>query len=319
MFVFIILFLIIGILALYKGSDLVVENSSQLAAKLGVSTLVIGLTVVTLCGIMPELSIGITSSLAKANDLIIGNALGSSILKLGLIFGIAAIITPINIQDSTLKHEFPWIMLAAVLIFFLAFDLTISRGDAILLILLGIVFQVYSVRVSQREMLKDIGKQKLARRKKKAMKSPRHWMRIILGLILIICGAKLFVDSSLAIAQSLGVSELFIGIVVIAIGTSIPEFVIAITSALRHQPGLGIGNIIGSNVMNVHFVVGIAALIHPLAINPDLLIFDFPMFIFFSILAAVLFHSSHRLSRAEGGVLVAGYFLYLICSIEFWG
>lgn len=319
MFAFVVLFLIIGALALYKGADLVVDYSSQLAAKLGVSTLVIGLTVITLGGIMPELSIGITSSLAKANDLIIGNALGSSILKLGLIFGVAAIISPINIKDSTLKHEFPWVILAAVLIFFLAFDLTISRGDAIILILLGIVFQAYSIHVSQREMLKNIGKQKVASRKKKAMRSPKYWVRIALGVVLIICGAKLFVDSSLAIAQALEIPELFIGIFVIAVGVSIPEFMVAIMSSLRHHPGLGIGNIVGSSVMNVHFVVGIAALIHPLEIRPDLLILDFPMFIFFSILAAVLFKSSHKLSRIEGGVLVAGYFLYLIYNIGFWG
>jgi len=314
----IVLFLIVGMLALYKGADLVVDNSSRMAARFGVSTLVVGITVVTLGGIMPELSIGITSSLNHANDLIIGNALGSSILKLGFIFGIVAIIMPINIQESTLKREFLWILLASVLIFFLAFDLIISRTDALLLIILGIVFQVYSVKVSQKEVLEDVGKRKVARRKKKASRSRAFLAKIALGIILIVCGAKLFVDSSLAIARALEISELLVGIFIIAIGASIPEFVVTIMSSLRHRPGLGIGNIIGSNVMNVHLVVGIAAFINPLKIHPDLLILDFPMFIFFSILTAVLFKSSHRLSRVEGGVLVIGYLLYLFYSVNFW-
>lgn len=318
MIFFVILFLVIGLLSLYKGSDLLIRHSSSLAAKFGVSTVVIGLTVITIGSIMPELTIGITSSLSNATDLIIGNAIGSSVLKLGFVFGLAALISPITVQDSTLKHEFPWIMLAAVLIFFLAFDLTISRGDAFILILLGIAFQWYSIRVSQKEVLIDIGKQKVKKRKKEALKTSHSWIRIILGFILIIGGAKLFVDSSLSIAQYFGFSQIFVGIVIIAIGSSIPELVVTIMSVVRHQSGLGIGNIIGSNVMNVHLVVGIAALINPIKIHPDLLVFDFPMFIFFAILASVMFKSSHKLSRLEGGVLVVGYLLYLMYSIKLW-
>lgn len=316
---FAILFLLIGVLALYKGADLLVDYSSSLAAKLGVSTMVIGLTVVTLGSIMPETSIAITSSLSNANDLIIGNALGSSILKLGLVFGLAALIAPIAVKESVLKHEFPWLMLASVLIFFLAFDLEISRGDALILIILGIAFQWYSVKVSQKEMLEHIGKQKIKKQKKESLKSSRTWIRIIIGILLIALGAKLFVDSSLFIALSLGLSELFVGMVIIAIGASVPELVITIMSAVRHHAGLGIGNIIGSNVMNIHLVVGIAALIHPLKIHPDLLIFDFPAFIFFTILVCVLFNSSHKLSRFEGGILAVGYALYFMYAVKFWG
>lgn len=314
-----IFLLIIGIAALYKGADLLIDNASSLAAKMGVSTVVVGLSVVALGGVMPELSIGITSSLAHANDLIIGNALGSSIFKIGLVFGLAALISPIAVQSSTLRHEFPWLMLASVLIFFLAFDLTISRGDAIILILVGIAFQWYCIRVSQREMLAELGRARHKERKKEALRAGRSWIKIILGMVLIIIGAKLFVDSSLAFALEYNISELLVGIIIIAIGASIPELVIGIMAASRHQPSLAIGNVIGSNVMNIHLVVGIAALINPLKIHPDLLIFDFPMFIFFTILVSVLFKSSHRLSRLEGGLLLVGYAMYAVYSIKFWG
>ncbi|OJI06296.1 hypothetical protein BK004_04345 [bacterium CG10_46_32] len=319
MFFFVVLFLVIGVLALYKGADLLVSQSSALAAKMGVSTAVVGLSVVALGGIMPELSIGIAASFGHANDLIIGNAIGSSILKLALVFGVAAIIAPIKIQESTLKHEFPWVLLASVLIYFLAFDLTISRGDAMILILLGIAFQWYSIWHSKKEMQKELGKQKHKRRSRAALKTGRAWVKIVLGLVLIILGAKLFVDSSLALALYFHISELLIGVLVIAIGASIPELVVTLVSAIKHQPGLGIGNIIGSNVMNIHVVVGVAALISPLSIHPDLLIMDFPTLIFTAILVAVLFKSSHRLSRFEGVVLVMGYLLYVVYSIKFWG
>jgi len=315
---FTVFFLIIGIVALYKGSDLIIDNSSRLAARLGVSTVVVGLTVVTLGGITPELSIATTSYFSDASDLIIGNVLGSSILKLGLVFGLAAMISPMSIKESTLRREFPWIILASVLIFLLAYDLTIGRLDAVFLIALGIIFQVYSVKVSQREVLEDIGEKKKEKKKKKTLKSYSCWIKIIIGLVLITLGAKLFVSSSLAIATALSVSEILVGIIIVAFGASLPEFVVTIMSAVRHQSGLGIGNIIGSNVMNVHLVAGVAALIRPLKIHPDLIIFDFPMFVFFSVLTAVLFKSSHKLSRFEGGLLVFGYMLYAIFSVKLW-
>jgi cation:H+ antiporter len=318
MLFFIILFLLLGGLALYKGADLLIGVSSSIAAKMGVSTVVVGLSVVAIGGIMPELSIGINASLAGANDLIIGNALGSSVLKLGLVFGIAALISPMTVQSSTLKHEFPWLGLAAVLIYLLAFDLSISRGDALILILLGIAFQWYSIRVSQREVLHEIGKQKQQERKEEVLRTRRSWFKIVLALALIILGAKLFVESSLYIAGAFGISELLAGIIIIALGTSIPELAVTVLASARHTPSIGIGNIIGSNVMNIHAVVGIAALIRPISIHPDLLIFDFPVFIFFTILISVLFASSHRLTRLEGGLLVVGYLGYVVYSIKFW-
>ncbi|MDZ4221798.1 MAG: hypothetical protein U1C18_02890, partial [Patescibacteria group bacterium] len=227
MIFFVVLFLVIGILALYKGADLLVSYSSMLAAKIGVSTAVVGLSVVALAGILPELSIGITASFSGGNDLIIGNAIGSSILKVAFVFGLAAMIAPIKIQLSTLKHEFPWLMLAAVLIYFLAFDLAISRVDGIILILLGIAFQWYSIHISKAETRKGLGAQKHARKSTRALKTGRTWTKVVLGLVLIVLGAKLFVDSSLALAVQFNVSELLIGILVIAIGASIPELVIS--------------------------------------------------------------------------------------------
>lgn len=314
-----IILLAIGGWALYKGADLLVDHASHLAAKLGVSTAVVGLTVVALAGVLPEFSIGITSALSGANDLIIGNALGSSIFKLGLVLGLAALIYPIVIQSSILRHEIPWLILAAVFIFLLAFDLTISQTDGIMLVILAVAFEWYSIRTSRQELLQEVGEQRVMLNRRRPLDHHRAWLKIVLGLLLIVIGAKLFVDSSLALAQYWGVSQLFVGMLVIALGTSLPELVVTIISAVRHQPALGIGNIIGSNVMNIFLVVGVTALINPLRIHPDLLIFDFPMLIFFTLLASLMFKSHHRVTRLEGAFLVAGYIFYFIYSVKFWG
>ncbi len=315
---FVILFLVIGILALYKGADLLVGHASNLAAKLGISTVVVGLTVVTIGTTMPELIVAITSSINGANDLIIGNALGTTAFSFGLILGLAALINPIAIKDSVLKNEFPWVMLYAVVIYLLAFDLTISRGDAVLLILLAIGFVWYSVSQSQKTVLEELGMQRVKSRAKKSMKTSKAWFRVILGILLIIGGAKLFVDSALSVAEIFNVSQFLVGLLVIAIGTSLPEMVTTIMAAARHQPAVGVGNIIGSTTMNVFLIIGIASFIRPITIHPDMLIFDFPIVIFFTILISVLFASSHRLTRFEGGLLVFGYVMYVVYSIKFW-
>jgi cation:H+ antiporter len=206
--------------------------------------------------------------------------------------------------------------LYAVVIYLLAFDLTISRGDAIILLLLAVAFIWYSIKQSQREVLHEIGKQQRSARAKR--KPTRSWGKIILGILLIVGGAKLFVDSALSLAQTIGASELIVGLLVVAIGTSLPEMVTTIMASARHTPAIGVGNIIGSTTMNVFFIVGVASLIRPITIHPDMLVFDFPIVIFFTILISVLFASSHRLTRFEGGLLVAGYIGYLVYSIKFW-
>jgi cation:H+ antiporter len=315
---FVILFLIIGVIALWKGADLLVKYASQLSARLGVSTVVVGLTVVTFGTVLPELTVAIFSSLNGANDLIIGNALGTTAFSFGLILGLAALINPIAIKDSTLRHQFPWIGLYAVVLYLLAFDLVISRSDGVILLLLGVAFVWYAFHKSKQEKIQEKGKQKVVHAQKSSLTTSKGWVKIVIGMLLVVGGAKLMIDSSLSIAQTFGASELIIGIIVIAIGTSLPELVTMITASWRHEPAVGVGNVIGSATMNVFAIVGVASVIRPVTIHPDMLIFDFPAMIFFVILISVLFISSHRLTRFEGLLLIASYVGYLVYSIKFW-
>lgn len=314
-----ILLLVLGVFALYKGADLVVDNSSTLAARLGISTVAVGVSVVALGTVMPEFTVAVITSINKANDVVLGNALGTTAFSLGLILGLTALINPIAIQKSVLRHEFPWLIIYALLAYLLAFDLLISRADAVILILMAVAFLVYSVRHSHTQVLKEAGKRRMEERASRAEKSSKTYIHMALGVALIIIGAKLFIDAALFFAQSLGISQLLLGILVVTIGTSLPELANSITAAARHEPAVGVGNVIGSATLNVFFILGVASLIHPIAVHPDLLTFDFPMVIFFTILVSVLFTSNHKLSRLEGGALVAGYILYFIYAIKFWG
>lgn len=304
----------IGVLGLFKGAALIVTNASCLAAKLGVSSLIIGSCVIAFGTIMPELVVVITSSLKGFSDLVVGNALGTTIFNIGMVLGLAAIVNPISIQKSVLRHEFPWFLLYAVVIYALAYDLLISRQDAIILLALAVLFVWYSVKFSHREVLNALGV-----KHRKTLPPQCSWPKLFLGLALVVLGAKLFVDSAAILAAKLGVSELLIGILIVAIGTSLPELATAVVSSARHKAQVGVGNVIGANTLNVFFILGIAALIKPIPIHPDLYVFDFPMVIFFAILVSLLFKTHHRLSRFEGVVLVVGYIFYLIYSIKFWG
>lgn len=310
MIIWVVILLVIGVAALFKGGDLVLDHSSSLAAKWGVSVVVVGLSILAMSTVMPELTVAVISSFRGANDLIIGNALGTTIFNIGIILGIAALVRPMSIQQGTLRHEVPFFLLYAVVIYFLGYDLTISRPDGIILIALAAVFIWYSVHESHESFVRKFGNGNVR---------AHSWGYIILGLVLVVLGAKLFVDSALYLAAKFGVSEFLVGILVIAIGTSLPELITTIMASYRHKVEVGVGNVIGSNTLNVFFILGVAALIHPLKIHPDLLIFDFPMVIFFAILVSLMFKTHHRLTRLEGAFLVIGYIFYFIYSIKFWG
>lgn len=302
--------MILGVAALFKGADLVVDHSSSLAAKWGVSVVGIGLSVVALATVMPELTVAIMSSLRGASDLVIGNALGTTIFNIGIVLGIAALVNPIYIHKSTLQHEVPFFFLYAVVIFFMAYDLVISRSDALVLIVLAVLFVWYSIHESRHTFVSQFGS---------GFVRSHSWPYIFLGLGLVVLGAKLFVNSSLVLAAKFGLSEFLVGVIVVAIATSLPELLTTVMASARHKAEVGIGNIIGANTLNVFFILGVAAFIHPIRIHPDLLIFDFPMVIFFAIIISMMLKTSHRLTRLEGAFLVAGYIMYFVYSIKFWG
>lgn len=318
MLLLIIFLFFLGLAALVKGADLVVAFSAPTAARWGVPLAVIGLSIVSLGTILPELSIGIMAAARGANDIIVGNALGTFVFNLGVIFGIAALRNPMPVKGSILRHEFPWLALAAALVYFLSYDLVISRPDAVLLIILAIVFIWYSVRAG-REHHQWQAEAHIRHFLPEYHSARRAWVKLLIGLALVVIGAKLFVGAAVDLAEYLHLSEFLVGVIIVAIGTSLPELATTYLASARRQASLGIGNIIGASSMNVFLVLGAAALINPIKIHPDLLIFDFPALIFFAVITSLFFKSHHRLSRVEGAALLALYGGYFIYGLKFWG
>lgn len=316
---FLIIFLFaLGLLALCKGADLIVSFSAPAAVRWGVPLAVIGIAVVSFGTVLPELAVVIMAALSGANDLIVGNALGTFIFNLGIVLGIAALRNPLPIQGSILRHEFPWLLLSGAVIYFLSYDLLISRPDAIVLIVLALIFIWYSIR-QNREHHAEQAQAHLSGAISNYHSTARVWIKLIVGLSLLVIGAKLFVGSIIDLSKYLHLGEFLVGVLIVAIGTSLPELATAYLASARRRAGLGIGNIIGASTMNVTWILGVAALINPIKIHPDLLIFDFPAMIFFAIIVLLLFKSNHRLSRLEGAALIALYIGYFIYSLKFWG
>ncbi|MGB2697551.1 MAG: calcium/sodium antiporter [Candidatus Zixiibacteriota bacterium] len=313
MLIHIITFLI-GLTAIYFGAEWLVRGSSRLAKSLNIRPIIIGLTIVAFGGSAPEAAVSIVAAFKQNSDIALGNILGSVIANIGLVLGISAIISPLKIQLSTIRKELP-IMLGAVIIFYLmALNLSIGFMEGVLLFVGLILFIAYSVHQALKEKNKNQLVEKEYERfwKGKKEKRSQFVLLVVVGLILIVGGANLLVRSGVFIAQQLGVSELIIGITLIALGTSVPELAISTVAAYRKEPDISAGNVIGSNIFNIFFVIGAVAMIHPLSVKKGTLGFEFPAMLIFSVLLVWMMRTRLTLSRIEGFILLCLYVSFLI-------
>ena len=305
---------IIGLTAIYFGAEWLVRGSSRLAKSLNIRPIIIGLTIVAFGGSAPEAAVSIVAAFKGNSDIALGNILGSVIANIGLVLGISAIISPLKIQLNTVRKELP-IMLGAVILFYLlALNLTIGFWEGVVLSAGIVLFMVYSVY----QGVKEKNKNRLAEKefeeflKDKNGKRIKFILLIAVGLILIIVSANLLVRSGVFIAQKLGVSELLIGITLIAVGTSLPELAISTVAAYRKEPDISAGNVIGSNIFNIFFVIGAVAMIHPLSVEKNTLGFEFPAMLIFSVLLVWMMKTHLTLSRIEGVILLCLYVSFFI-------
>ena len=292
---------------LYYGGDFLVTGSVRFARYLKVSSFVIGATVLAFGTSAPELAASILAALNDAPELAMGNIIGSNIANIGLVLGLACLIAPITIASSRFKREYPPFLLSALLILFLAWDLKIHQPEGVLMV--GLL-AIYIWRSFYKE---DLNTQPEEEARLFLDKGPTFQVVLILiGLIGLVSGAKFLVSGGVSIARNLGVGEWFIGITVVAIGTSLPEIVSSIMAARRGHGEMAIGNIFGSNIFNILMVLGITSIIHPLnitePIHPDLIMATgFTCFLFILTL-----RGKHSLGRISGGILLITYFLYIV-------
>lgn len=306
-----IILLLAGLTVLYFGAEWLVKGASRFARSFNIRPIVIGLTIVAFGTSMPELVTSVVAGIKHLSDIAVGNIVGSNIANIGLILGMAAIVQPLTIDMRLLSREMPIMIGISLLLYFMGWDGILSRLEGGILLVGIVTYTCYVYRMALKEsraveqeyeefvgaaydsILKDI-----------------FW--IIIGLVALVGGAYLLVHSAIYIARVVGISELVIGLTVIAVGTSLPELATSMVAAIRKESDISVGNVIGSNVFNILAVLGIAAIIQPLQINPVSLRIDMPVMLFFSMALIPMITWKFVLTRGQGIFLLVGYSVYIL-------
>lgn len=308
--------LVVGLALLVKGADWLINGASALARKFNVSNLAIGLTVVAFGTSAPELVVNSFASWQNYPDLVYGNVIGSNILNLFVILGIVGLIAPIQVQSSTVWKEIPYSLLAVVMLYLLGNDVfesgenILSRWDGAFLGLMFILFLYYVYRQQKvEEMEADIPD--------KIYTPIKMWFLIIVGLGGLVLGGELAVDNAVKIATSFGVSEKIIGLTIIAAGTSLPELATSVVAALKKKNDIAVGNIIGSNIFNIFFIMATSVLIRPLPYDKT---FNTELYFLAGgtvyLFIAMFTGKKRRLDRVEAGLLIAAYVFYSVFFMD---
>jgi len=317
--------LLAGLVALVIGAEVLVKYGTSLAERLGISPLVIGLTVVSIGTSIPELAVGIDAMRRDAGSLMLGNIVGTDIVNILLILGLAAAIRPIHLSETTVKLDLPAMVASSVLLFIMAFNGFLTTANGIILLAAAaiyaclIVWNVRRERAAQRQKLLEDANS-LDTGALPVVRGPINWklfirdlVLLIVGIVIIVFGAEWLVEGAIGVAESLGISESIIGLTIVAIGTSLPELATTLSATFRGKRDIAVGNLIGSSTLNTTLIFGIALLFGPYrsAINRDIIRFDFPILLAVFALCIFIFVTGRRISRREGILMVSLYALYL--------
>jgi cation:H+ antiporter len=302
-----------GLVLLVLGADRFVHGAASTARNLGVAPLLIGLTVVALATSAPEILVSIVASLRGDPELAIGNAIGSNIVNIGLVLGGVALIRPIKLTSETLRSEMPALLAVTLLAVSLFLDAYLSRIDGIVLLIALVIVMIWLTRLGLRSAENDpiTAEYDAEIPRDVSMKKAIFWL--VVGLAILLVGAELMVKGAIDIARTLGVSEVVIGIVLVAFATSLPELAVSLVSAIKGEYGLAIGNVVGSNIFNLLAVIGVAAVIQPSVLPPTVLsLHVFVMTAFTLVMFAMTYEYGRagRISRLEGAALLAAFIAY---------
>ena len=311
-----ILLIVLGFVFLVKGADLLVEGASNIAKKFHIPEIIIGLTIVSIGTSLPELFVSITSAIEGYPDMAIGNVVGSNIANMFLILGMSAIIKTITFKKETRLIEIP-ICLAVSIIFMILCNIgqDITRIDAVILTVLFIAFIAYTIVMAKKgeEFDKEENEEDSEKEDKPTGSVFKNIIYIVLGIILLKFGGDFTVDNAVNIANFFGLSEKLISVTILAVGTSLPELVTSVSAAIKGKSDIAIGNIIGSNIFNILFIIGVSALIKPIVYNMS---YNIDMiFVLLSTIILALFPiipPKNKMSRWNGIVFVIIYAVYIV-------
>jgi len=307
--------LMVGLVLLVLGGSWLCKGSVSIALLMQVSPVIIGLTVVSIATSFPELFTSLAAIWKGSPDLAIGNILGSNAANLGLIMGVAALIYPMSVHSRLVRWELP-ILLAATILFWgiVAYYQGINRGSGILLLLLTSGYLVLIVHTSRTRSIGEEYKEELA-------KAEQTWcvasLFVVAGAFLLWLGSDLLVESSVTIARRLSVSEVVIGLTLVAVGTSLPELGTTIAAAIKREDGIIVGNIIGSCLFNIFLIGGVAGLVSPFTVPAFLAVRELPLLLGITLLFSLFVFTQKRVSRSEGALLLVLYALFIVISCLF--
>jgi cation:H+ antiporter len=309
----------LGLGVLYVGADWLVKGASSLALDLGIRPLVVGLTVVALGTSMPELLLNVIAVWEDQDALAIGNIIGSNIANIALILGVTALVLPLTVAPDALKKEYPMMLGVTLLFWFLASQgAGISRLDGAILISCLLAFMGYILLTARKRPpgsveIPTVADDAPVDGSFLAKMATTAWGRtlyVIVGMALLALGADLMVGSAVTIGDLLGIHPGVVGLTAVAIGTSLPELAASLVCALRGEADMSVGNVLGSNMLNIMFVVGLVSMIKPMAVDQAALDLHFPVMVGFTILLFPLAWTRFRINRPEGGLLLAGFLTY---------
>ena len=302
-----IVWLLLSLVILYFGAEGLVSGAASLAKRIGISPLVIGLTIVSVGTSAPELLVSVKAALNGQGALSVGNVLGSNFFNVGLILGISALIYPLAVKRQLLKLDVPVMILSSLLFFLFFLDFTISRLEALVFVLILITYITYMLITSKKEKPAQKGDEEYE------IKMSKHWLLDIffigVGLAALVYGSDLLVVNAVIIAGWLGMSEALIGLTIVAAGTSMPELATSVVAALKKRSDIAIGNVVGSNIFNIFLILGVTGLIAPLH-TTDINYVDGLFNLGIGVLLLLFMKRSSRLRRTQGLLFLLFYLIY---------
>ncbi len=295
--------LILGFILLVKGSDIFVDGSSSIARIIGIPSIIVGLTIVSMGTSAPEAAVSITAGIKGSNEIALSNLVGSNIFNMLCVAGLSAVITPFLVDKAVLKRDLPvCVVLMAISLVFCITGNVVSRVEGIILLVIFLAYIAYLV-------MDAIKSRKESEEEGKLLSPIKSVLYIVIGIAAIIYGGQLVVNSAKAIAERFGMSETVIGLTIVAMGTSLPELVTSVVAAKKGQSAIAIGNVVGSNIFNIAFILGMSSAFTPITVVSEALV-DGLVMIAITIIGFMFCLSGKKLSRTEGIILVLLYVIY---------
>jgi len=311
-----ILWFVLGLLFLVLGAEALVRGASRLAGALGISPLVVGLTVVAFGTSSPELAVSIKSALSGQASIALGNVVGSNIFNVLFILGLSALIVPLAVSRRLVRLDVPLMIALSVLVLILSLDGVLGRGDGLLLVAGLAAYVGFSIRHSRMES--NEVRDEYAKEFGTGPDAQGGWLKnlalVLGGLALLVLGSRWLVDGAVSFARHLGISELIVGLTIVAAGTSLPEVVTSVIAAVRGERDIAVGNVVGSNLFNILGVLGAASIVAPagIEVSPAVVGFDLPVMIAVALACLPIFFTGGEISRQEGGLLLGYYVAYTL-------